>query len=257
MTSPTDIARALRHGMDPVLWAADMLGWHADPWQERLLRSDARQVAVCCSRQSGKSTTTAILGAHTATFQPEALVLLTSPSQRQASELLTKVRRFLTHPALGVRLVADAATSLELPNRARVVSLPASPDLIRGYSAPTLIVEDEAAFADDEMHLALRPMLASSPHGRFILLSTPAGKAGHFYEACRSPSWETFKVTADQCPRITPEFLAQELLEHGDLYYAREYQCSFSDSEFSFFGSDLIADAMDCTAPALNVRLFT
>jgi hypothetical protein len=154
-------ADAMRHALDPVAWSKERLGWIADPWQADLLRSNAPQIAVCCSRQSGKSTATATLAAHTSIFQPGALTLLLSPSQRQASELLTKVRSVLTTPGLGIRFEANAATSLELTNGSRVVSLPSSPDAIRGYSRPQLIVEDEAAFVDDSVHQALRPMMAT------------------------------------------------------------------------------------------------
>ena len=250
-------ADAMRHALDPVAWAAEAIGFRCDAWQEQLLRSAAPQIAVCCSRQSGKSTTTAVLAAHTAVFQPRALILLISPSQRQASELLTKVRSVLRTPRLGVKLNQDAATSLELRNGSRVVSLPSSPDAIRGYSAPAMIIEDESAWVDDAVHLAMRPMLAASPNGRFIMLSTPAGKAGHFYEAAHSPNWLRFKVTAYECPRISKEFLDNELQANGDLYFAREFMCEFSDSEFSFFGSDMIAHAMDCRAEPLQVRIFT
>jgi len=247
----------MRHALCPLSWVAERLGWHADEWQASLMRSSAPQVAVCCSRQSGKSTATAVLAGHTATFQPASLTLLTSPSQRQATELLTKVRSVLTSPGLGTKLEQNAATSLELRNGSRVVSLPASPEAIRGYSAPNLVIEDEAAFCPDELPLALRPMLAASPRGRFILLSTPAGRSGHFYEAAHSPNWLRFKMTAYECKRISKEFLENELREHGDLYFAREYLCKFSDSEFSFFGSDILASAFDCNALPLQVRLFT
>lgn len=250
-------AAGLRYALDPVAWAADVLGWQADEWQARLLCSPSRQIAVANARQSGKSTCVAVLASHTALFQPGALVLLTSPAQRQASELLKKVHSRLTTPGLGVKFTADAATSIELPNGSRVVSLPASPEAIRGYSKPALIVEDEAAYCEDALHLALRPMMAAAPACRFILLSTPAGRAGHFYEAMHSPTWEHFKVTAHDCPRISKEFLAQELRDHGDLYCAREYECSFSDNVFSFFRSDMLADAFDCNREPLRVRLFT
>jgi hypothetical protein len=45
--------------------------------------------------------------------------------------------------------------------------------MVRGYSAPALIIEDEAAFVADETFDALIPMLAASPDGRIILMSTP------------------------------------------------------------------------------------
>jgi hypothetical protein len=49
-----------------------------------------------------------------------------------------------------------------LANGARLVSLPGDPDTLRGYSAPKLIIKDEAALVSDAMQAALDPMLASS-----------------------------------------------------------------------------------------------
>jgi hypothetical protein len=50
-----------------------------DPWQADLLDSRARQVLLNCSRQSGKSTITAILAAHQA-LTPGSLILILPPS---------------------------------------------------------------------------------------------------------------------------------------------------------------------------------
>ena len=100
-------------------------------------------------------------------------------------------------------------------------------------------------------------MLAASARGRFILLRTPGIKSGHFYNAAHSSEWEVFKVTADQCPRISPEWLERERREHDEAYILREYFCEWCDGEFSFFGSDLIAAAFDCNEMPLRVRLFT
>jgi hypothetical protein len=62
---------------------------------------------------------------------------------------------------------------------------------------------------------AVRPMLATS-NGTLIALSTPAGKRGLFYEVwIGDESWHRTQVAADQCPRITKEFLAEELRELG------------------------------------------
>jgi len=40
--SPTDdISRALAYALDPVLWTRDVVGWTSDPWQAKLLHSEA------------------------------------------------------------------------------------------------------------------------------------------------------------------------------------------------------------------------
>jgi hypothetical protein len=93
-------------------------------------------------------------------------------------------------------------------------------------------------------------MLAVSG-GRLILLSTPAGKRGHFYETWLGSGygWERIELTAAQCPRISPEFLAEERQILGELMYRQEYLCAFEDTEVSAFQTDLIMAALDDSFP--------
>jgi hypothetical protein len=88
-------------------------------------------------------------------------------------------------------------------------------------------------------------MLAAT-NGRFIALSTPAGKRGWFYQAWNSEGagWEKVQVKADQCSRISKEFLAEELETHGPLLYSQEYNCAFIDPTTSVFQTELIEAAM-------------
>ncbi|MFM7150535.1 MAG: hypothetical protein ACKO23_11885, partial [Gemmataceae bacterium] len=69
MNLPSLVSLAL----DPVRLLAAR-GMTADPWQSDLLRCGDRQVLLCCSRQSGKSTIVSILALHAALFRPGALV---------------------------------------------------------------------------------------------------------------------------------------------------------------------------------------
>jgi hypothetical protein len=69
----------------------------------------------------------------------------------------------------------------------------------------------------DALYLAVRPMLAVSK-GCLLALSTPYGQRGWFHDAWsdQSRKWERVKVTADQCPRIDPEFLEEERQALGE-----------------------------------------
>ena len=81
---------------------------------------------------------------------------------------------------------------------------------------------DEAAQVSDELYYAVTPMFAVS-RGRLILLSTPHGKQGIFWHAWnQEPDWKRVKVTADQCPRISKEFLEQERRAMGEWWFAQE-----------------------------------
>jgi hypothetical protein len=67
------IAADLAAALDPCVLARQA-GLVPDEWQAHVLRSTAPRVLLNCSRQSGKSTISALLALHTALYTPGALV---------------------------------------------------------------------------------------------------------------------------------------------------------------------------------------
>lgn len=139
-------------------------------------------------RQVGKSTTVAALALHTCLYSPGGLVLVIAPSQRQSRELFIKIHSFLTQLEPPEILEEETKLSLMLGNGSRAVVLPGDGRTIRGYSSPALILMDEAAFIADEVYDAAVPMLAASPEGRLILMSTPYVSSGFFYQSGTPPT---------------------------------------------------------------------
>lgn len=235
----------LRLALDPVAFAAERLGIEPDPWHAHALRWPGRLLLLNCSRQAGKSTVASILALHRALYHPGALVLLVSPSQRQNSELFRKVTAILQRLDVRPALAEDNRLSMRLGNGARVVSLPSSEATIRGFSGPDLIIEDEASRVSDDLYRAVRPMLAVSG-GRLVLMSTPFGERGHFYEEWvhGGDAWERIGVKADQCPRIDAGFLEQERASLGDWWFRQEYGCEFVETVDQAFSHDLVMRAI-------------
>lgn len=233
-----DLARAL----DPVILAKDC-GIEPDPWQAELLRSSAPRVLELAARQVGKSTTTGLIALGTALYQPNSLTLILSPSQRQSAEMQRSIMGMYSRLKGAPELRTESVLKTELVNGSRIIALPGTEKTVRGYAAANLVVIDEAARVDDELIAAVRPMLATS-NGRLIALTTPAGKRGWFYEAWQSEgSWLRVKVTTDMCPRITPEFLAEELKELGPIRFSEEYQLEFRDDDEAVFPVGVIETA--------------
>ncbi len=229
------------------LVVADRAGIVPDPWQRDLLQSEARQIAILASRQSGKSTTTSVLAAQRAAFVPDSLVLLLSPALRQAQELFLKVRGVLLALGEAAPPISEAsALRVELSNGSRIVCLPGREDTIRGFSGVSLLIIDEASRVADPLYQATRPMLAVSG-GRLILLSTPFVKRGFFHHEWvdGGDAWRRFKVTADQCPRIDPVWLAKERATIGAWWFDQEYRCEFKETTDAVFRYDDIAAALD------------
>jgi hypothetical protein len=151
--------------------------------------------------------------------------------------------RFPPRGSTGESPRAESLTRAELANGSRVISLPGSERTIRGFAGARMIVLDEAARIDDDLIAALRPMKATVD-GSLIALSTPAGKRGWFYEAwIGDESWHRVRVPASECPRLSKEFLDEELRELGPLAFSEEYGLEFRDNFESVFNSELIARA--------------
>ena len=228
---------------DPARILSDA-GMAPDAWQADLLRASWSRALLLCSRQAGKSQVAAALALQAALLRPPALVLLLSPTQRQSGELFRdKVMRLYQGLGAPVAATQETQLTLTLANGSRVVSLPGEEGTVRCYSGVSLLVIDEAARVPDALYSSVRPMLAVS-RGRLLALSTPFGKRGWFYEEWAGPrDWRRVQVSAEQCPRISREFLDEERQALGERWFRQEYLNSFEEMVGSLFRQEDI-DAM-------------
>jgi hypothetical protein len=231
-----------------------------DAWQQRLLLSTARRVVLRAPRQVGKTLTVSVLALFVAVTRPGGLVLVVSPAERQAKELVRVVRRLAARLAVetterdqAIVPSALSMTRLEFPNAARVLSVPGSTEgTIRGFT-PDLILADEASRVGDPTLSAIRPMMVAAPASRLILLSSPWIKSGLFYDACADESglWERHRVRTEDCPRLSRQFIEEERRTLPRWVFAREYDGEFADDDATLFPAELIAAAMDATVTPL------
>ena len=243
----------MAYSLDPVLWAREVLGYHPDPWQADLLRSRSRKIILNCSRQSGKSTTCAALGLHESIYRRPSFGLVIAPSQDQSAELMMKFDEFRGAVELpSDYLSTDTKLAVKFANGNRFVARPGSEKTARSFSAVTLLLEDEAARVSDALYNSVRPMLAVS-NGRHILMSTPFGKLNHFFKIWDQELdiWQWFEIPAEQCPRITKEFLEEE--KRTNPWFEQEYHCVFMESEGAIFSSDLFRSLANPSVSAMQI----
>jgi hypothetical protein len=233
------------HVEDVLGFAIERLGFQPDERQRELLESAAKRGILNCSRQWGKSIIAAIKAVYRAYSRPSE-VLVASPSERQSAEFLRKAAGLVTRLGIAPRGDGDNEISLLFPNGSRIVGLPGTEATVRGFSAVSLLLIDEAARVEDAVYKALRPSLATS-NGDLWLMSTPYGKRGFFYETFErgGAAWKRVSVPATKCPRISPEFLEEEREEMGPLWFQQEYLCEFVDNGTEVFGRALVEGALD------------
>ena len=238
-----DILQDLSSALNPVNFSRRKLGIEPDPWQQDVLLSSEKRIMILAARQSGKSMTCSIYALWHTLNHPGALVLVLSPSLRQSGLLFKTIMGYYQE----LRPIAseiESALTLQLANKSKIVSLPGNEKTIRGYSGVSLLIIDEASQVLDSTYFSVRPMMAVS-EGKVFAIGTPHGKRGWFYNSwTNSDEFEKIKVTADQNPRISPEFLEQERKALGQYWYEQEYFCEFHQSGASLFRYDVIQRAL-------------
>jgi hypothetical protein len=231
---------------DAVEFARTQLGLIPDERQCEVLQSSAKRGILNCTRQWGKSTVAAAKALHRAFTTPRCLVLVASPGERQSAEWMRKAGDMLARMGIARRGDGDNSISLLLPNQSRIVGLPGTEATVRGFSAVSMLLIDEASRVDDAMYKALRPMLAVGD-GDLWLMSTPNGKQGFFYESWEhgGEDWLRVRVPATECPRISKKFLEEQRSVIGDAWFRQEHLCEFVDGTVGVFDRDVVERAID------------
>ena len=219
--------RERRKGASDPSAFARTLGFTADPWQERVLRSRSRSLLLNCPRQSGKSTTAALIAIWTAFYHPGSMILIVAPSLRQSGLMIIKVQEALHRLPVAATLKTDSKTEVSFVNGSRIVSLPADEAKIRGYSAVDLLVLDEAGDVPDLLYKTVTPMLIVSK-GRVLIMGTPKGRHGFFFERWErgGAAWERHEVPWQDVPRFDPADMARQKVELGEMF-EQEFCCKF------------------------------
>jgi len=173
--------------------------------------------------------------------------LIVSRGLRQSMIMFGVIERLIMgHPVLRKSVVRSTRTLIQLSNGSQIIALPCGPDGagLRGFTAH-LVVMDEAAFMpEDVVASVIFPMLATTT-GTAIMLSTPWGRDHVFYRSFKNPNYWSQHVRAEQCPRITKEFLEEQRRDIGELRYKMEYEAEFVEDENSYFKQDLIRECTE------------
>lgn len=223
-----------------------------DKWQQSILDTDGN-ITIRSGRQVGKSEVIGAKGYKFAVEHPGVTILIIAASQRQSSLIFEKLRGNVDKGCeeTGENLYQEppTLTKIMLKNGSKIYSLPAGRTgyFIRGFSIDMLIA-DEAAYIPETVWNAVIPMIAVSRKlrgmGHIILLSTPFGKGGYFYNSFHDDDFKQFHISSEDCIRIPKDFLRKEQLRMTKAEYRQEYQGEFTDEWNQFFKTELIKKCM-------------
>lgn len=225
-----------------------------DEYQKKILETEGN-IALRSGRQVGKSTVVSILAGDYAAKNGNKTIMIVAAVERQAYLLFEKCLYYMeqTYPRLIKKGVNRPTKSLiRLTNGSKIYCLPTGLTGygIRGFTID-LLIADEAAFIPEEVYTAITPAMATRTQfgARIVLLSTPFGRTGYFARAFNDPTFTTFHVSSEECPRIDKNFLDQEKARMSKRQYAQEYLGEFVDDLMQFFPDNLILACMRAKRP--------
>lgn len=251
-----------------------------DPWQKEVMQYQGN-MSLRCGRQTGKSETISEKGMRFALKNAETTTLVIAASQRQSGLIFEKINAKIgiEHDRLiekaikkwkkenpekplraeikreieytqGLYSSMPTQTKIELTNGSKIYCLPTGKTgaYIRGYTID-LLIADEAAYIPEQVWTAIIPMVAVSRKkkgfGWIILLSTPFGKGGYFYNSCHDKDFKQLHIKSEDCPRIPKEFLRKERQRLSRIEYAQEYLAEFVEEFQQIFPTALIKNRMN------------
>lgn len=236
------------------------MGLKLDDWQKQVLNAKG-DICVCAGRQTGKSTIISIKAAEFMVKNKGKQVLIVSTTEDQSQLMIVKILDYLlTNHKTYIKKGKDRPTKHEIKlnngSKVRCKAVGVGGVSIRGFTIDMIIV-DEAAFMPENVWAALTPMLLTTG-GQLILISTPFGRSGYFYECYHNPQFATFHVNSVEVMKERPisdswtelhranalARLETERDRMSENQFAQEYLGQFINDLAQFFPDELIIKCM-------------
>ena len=217
------------------------------PYQHRWLADKSRFKIALKARQVGFSTVMCFEAIEMG-LEKKCKNLILSTTERQSREVIDRMYDILNvaKRVKGLELPRETRSEITLPNGSRIISLPASPASVRGYTGNVFL--DEFAFHKDAKSI-WRAMLPITTRGYSVrIISTPAGKSGKYFEI-----WDNAEEMGFSRHRVDIHDAIKDGLKIDIAAlrastdpddFAQEYECVFLDEAHSYFPMELIITAI-------------
>lgn len=241
-----------------------------DPWQKEFLETKGDK-QLCCGRQIGKSIICSKDAGDYALENPGKTILMIAPTERQAYALFSKTLDYISCKDAKQIMKGKnrpTKTRLKLKNKSVIWCLPTG---LNGIGIRFLTVDrlyaDEASRIPEDVWEAVTPMLVTTG-GDMILLSTPFGTQGYFYDVLINKnnafkSFTRFRLDTETvlknrkiCDTWTKmqrekalDHIAREKSRMTELGFAQEYKGQPLEDLKQVFPDKLLKNVMVLTRP--------
>lgn len=225
------------------------------PFQTDLIRTIERSpnTIVLKSRQMGVSESVVSWLLMRAITEPGFIAVIYSMTQEDASALASRVQSAaLTLGDKCPQLSTESKLEVSFKGLGKLLFRPPSSRRSRGIPSASVLFFDEGAFIDNagDLYAAASPTMSMlGDRARVIVVSTPNGRSGWFYQMWNQPAtgWEKVSLHWSQHPiyGADPDWgmKQRELRRMPMQEYRREYELDFAASDAEVFSHELLTRA--------------
>lgn len=206
------------------------------PYQKEMIKamSENRFSIFCCGRQLGKSTCACIYLLWYTLFNPTKTVAILANMQSTAVSLVSDIKKGYAMLPAWLKPGVTKYDQLELgfENDSRIFARATSKNAIRGESI-SLMFLDEFSFVPQEIaeEFWVSNFPTISTGGSVVVVSTPNGTAGKFYQlwnnatTTQQKQWKSMKVKWDAHPDRDEQWKEDQLQSLGKIKFQQEHNC--------------------------------
>lgn len=228
-------------------------------YQKETLKAfvDNRFVVLNFARQMGKSTCLSIYILWLAMFEPEKTIGILSNKESSAKSLMKDIKTAYLEMPEFLKPGAEKwdQTVLGFDNGSTIMGGTTSEDSFRGESL-SLLALDEFAHVPQEIADAFftSAFPTISTGGRMIVVSTPNGSVGKFYDIFSNAGkvvngmlnpFKAIRVPWNKHPDRNEEWGRQTLAILGKIRFNQEHECSFTGSSNTLISGDALTKVKD------------
>ncbi len=209
------------------------------PWQEEVMKDDARFRVIAAGRRTGKSHLAAVSLILNALTEQKGKVFYVAPTQGQARDVMWSTIYDIAGDIIEKSHVNNLEITLAGGNTIYLKGAD-RPDTLRGVSLKHLVMDELAFMKPDVWESILRPALADRK-GSAIFIGTPEGR-NHFYDLFIGgrtwPDWNSFHFTSFDNPLVDPAEIEHARQTLPSFSFQQEFMASFDARTSGFFDPD-------------------
>lgn len=213
-------------------------------YQEQMVRCTAKRRAYRCGRRTGKTYSFALNMLHRVLTNENYKVLIATPYEVQAEELINQVREFLhaldpswgSYADLVIKDVKSPNYLMQFTNRSRIRGFTTGSSgagSVRGQSA-NLIILDEVDYMSEDDFNSITAILADNPDTELWVASTPDGKKA-LHRLSQIPEYKKFHFPTFVLPHYSDMLDKDFKNQLTDTGYVQEIMAEFGASEMGVF----------------------